>query len=366
LKIDDVPELRSRLNKLALEQLTAEDYIPVTWLDSEIRLESINLGTLDQLNLLSPFGVDNPKPKFLVEGVHIANMRKIGSDSTHLKLTIEEKGANLDGVGFGLGSLADHISPVEKLSLIGELTVNEWNNIRKPQIFIQDIAVKSWQLFDYRGGSRIKNLRSMVPAENRKWIFFDREHYEKFTSSLEENETFLIDTKEQAEAMDISQANLVFVDLPTSEVIIYQLIQGKLPARIYACFLKKSSDFLSTFPTRDHFKWFYAFLLQQGTINLTKYGDVIAKKRGWTRETIFFMSRVFYELDFVTINNGLITLTKDKQKRDLTDSKTYRLKQEQYSLENELLFSSFQQLKNWFNQYLDESVINEEAIKEWI
>jgi single-stranded-DNA-specific exonuclease len=366
LEIDDVPELRSRLNKLTLEQLTAEDYIPVTWLDSEIRLESINLGTLDQLNLLSPFGVDNPKPKFLVEGVHIANMRKIGSDSTHLKLTIEEKGANLDGVGFGLGSLADHISPVEKLSLIGELTVNEWNNIRKPQIFIQDIAVKSWQLFDYRGGSRIKNLRSMVPAENRKWIFFDREHYEKFTSSLEENETFLIDTKEQAEAMDISQANLVFVDLPTSEEIIYQLIQGKLPARIYACFLKKSSDFLSTFPTRDHFKWFYAFLLQQGTINLTKYGDVIAKKRGWTRETIFFMSRVFYELDFVTINNGLITLTKDKQKRDLTDSKTYRLKQEQYSLENELLFSSFQQLKNWFNQYLDESVINEEAIKEWI
>jgi single-stranded-DNA-specific exonuclease len=365
LKIDDVAELRTRLNKLASEQLTKGDYIPITWLDSEIKLDSINIGTLDQINLLSPFGVDNPKPKVLVDGVHIANMKKIGSDSTHLKLTIEEKGANLDGVGFGLGSLADHISPVEKISLIGELTINEWNNIRKPQIFIHDVTVKSWQLFDYRGGSRLKNLRSMVPKENRKWIFFDKEHYEKFTSSLEPNEIFLIDTYEQAEFMDIAQANIVFVDLPPSEEIIGRLIKGKNPARIYACFLKKSSDFLSTFPTRDHFKWYYAFLLKQGTINLTKYGDVIAKKRGWTRETIFFMSRVFYELDFVTINNGLITLTKQALKRDLTDSRTYRLKQEQCSLESELLFSSFQQLKNWFNQFLDESVTNEEAIKEW-
>ena len=292
-------------------------------------------------------------------------MKKIGSDSTHLKLTIEEEGANLDGVGFGLGILADHISPIEKISLIGELSINEWNNIRKPQIFIQDVAVKSWQLFDYRGGSRLKTLRSAVPTDHRKWIFFDHEHHEKFHSSLKADETFLIETKEQAKMMDLSQANIVFVDLPPSAEIICELIKGKKPARIYACFLKKSSDFLSTFPTRDHFKWYYAFLLQQGTINLTQYGDTIAKKRGWTRETIFFMSRVFYELDFVTINNGLITLTKEKQKRDLTDSRTYRLKQEQYSLENELLFSSFQQLKNWFNQYLEESVLNEEAIKEW-
>jgi single-stranded-DNA-specific exonuclease len=364
LKIDDVNELRSRLNQLASEQLTEEDYIPVTWLDSEIQLETIDLGTLDQINLLSPFGVDNPKPKVLVEGAQIANMRKIGSEQNHLKITIEQSGSSLDGVGFGLGSLADHISPVEKISLIGELAINEWNNIRKPQIFVQDVAVKSWQLFDYRGGSRLKNLRSIVPEENRQWIFFDNEHYEKFTSRGNKD-AILIDAKEHAESVDISNANIVFVDLPPSKDIICQLIKGKKPARIYACFFKKSSDFLSTFPTRDHFKWYYALLLQQGTINLTKYGDVIAKKRGWSKETIFFMSKVFYELEFVTINNGLITLTRQAQKRDLTDSRTYRLKQEQYSLENELLFSSFQQLKSWFNQYLEKSVTNEEAIKEW-
>ena len=44
-------------------------------------------------------------------------------------------GTSLDGVGFGLGSVCDHISPVSKVSVIGELSINEWNNRKKPQIF---------------------------------------------------------------------------------------------------------------------------------------------------------------------------------------------------------------------------------------
>jgi single-stranded-DNA-specific exonuclease len=77
------------------------------------------------------------------------------------------------------------------------------------------------------------------------------------------------------------------------------------------------------------------------------------------------MSKVFSELDFVTINNGFITLKSGAQKRDLTDSKTYQTKQAQYELERELLFSSFPELKGWFDQVIQESVETEEAIKEW-
>jgi single-stranded-DNA-specific exonuclease len=77
------------------------------------------------------------------------------------------------------------------------------------------------------------------------------------------------------------------------------------------------------------------------------------------------MSKVFSELDFVTINNGFITLNKQSQKRDLTDSRSYQTKQAQYALERDLLFSSFQELKDWFDQVIQESVEIEEAIKEW-
>lgn len=365
IKIADMDELRSRLNQLAAEQLTAEDLTPVTWLDSRVDLSAIDLKTLEEMERLSPFGVDNPKPRLLIDDVQISSMRKIGSEQNHLKMTIEHEGSSLDGVGFGLGSLADQISPLARLSLIGELSINEWNNIRKPQIFIQDMAVDSWQLFDFRGGHRFNLLEKIVPKDNRKWILFEKHMYEKFPPVYQE-EAILVETKEDAESLELNGKNVIFVDMPSSKELMSGLIKGKNPARIYAYFFKKSSDFLSTLPTREHFKWYYAFLVKQGEIDLNKYGEVIAKKRGWSGETIFFMSRVFSELDFVTINNGFITLNRKAPKRDLTDSITYRMKQEQFSLENELLFSSYRQLKNWFDQHLLGSVMNEEANKEWI
>ena len=362
LNLEDVAELRSRLNQLANEQLSEEDFVPVTVLDHQINVDAINLDALDELNLLAPFGMDNPKPKVLINHVQISTMRKIGSEQNHLKVLVNENGANLDGIGFGLGSLVDHISPASKISLIGELAINEWNNIRKPQIFIQDIAVESWQLFDHRGVKRIHSMTQNIPIEKRKYIFFNKEQFDKIDPALS-TEAILIQDEIDAKGFDSQQANVVLVDFPPSKELLCHLFNGKQPARIYAYFYKESSDFFSTLPTRDHFKWFYAFLLKKGPIDLRRHGDEIAKHRGWSTETITFMSKVFSELDFVTINNGFITLNKQSQKRDLTDSITYQTKQAQFILERDLLFSSFQQLKSWFDQVIEESVHIEEAIK---
>ncbi|ETI66966.1 single-stranded-DNA-specific exonuclease RecJ [Neobacillus vireti] len=365
LKLEDVAELRTRLNNLAEEQLTEADFVPVTYLDEEIRLEDISVSSVEEMSLLSPFGMDNPKPKVLINNATIASMRKIGSEQNHLKVLVNEADANLDGVGFGLGALVDQISPASKISFIGELSINEWNNIRKPQIFIHDIAVNSWQLFDYRGQKRMSAIAQSVPAENRKFIIFNKEHLEKMSPELMAD-TIHVQDIEEAKALNCNQANIVLVDFPPSKEILVVLLKGKQPARVYAYFYKKSSDFFSTVPTRDHFKWFYAFLVKKGPIDLKRYGEDIAKHRGWSQETINFMAKVFSELDFVTINNGFISLTTGAQKRDLSDSRTYQTKQMQYALERDLLFSSFHDLKGWFDQVIQESVETEEAITEWI
>ncbi|MFB3165806.1 single-stranded-DNA-specific exonuclease RecJ [Neobacillus sp. 179-C4.2 HS] len=361
LKLEDVSDLRQRLNNLANEQLTKDDFIPITTLDHQIKVDEINLSALGELNLLAPFGMDNPKPKVLISNVQISTMRKIGSEQNHLKVLVNDNGTNLDGIGFGLGPLVDHISPASKISIIGELAVNEWNNIRKPQIFIQDVSVETWQLFDHRGVKRINSMVKSIPNEKRNYIIFNKEQLEKIDPALRSEVIFIKDEAE-AKGFDSHQANVVLVDLPPSKELLHHLFKGKRPARIYTYFHKENSDFFSTIPTRDHFKWFYGFLLKKGPIDIGRYGDDIAKHRGWSTETITFMSKVFSELDFVTINNGFITLNKQSQKRDLTDSITYQTKQAQYELERDLLFSSFQQLKSWFDQVIEESVTIEEAI----
>lgn len=356
LNITNVDELRQRLNQLAQEQLNEEDLIPITHIDTEISLQDIHIEAIEEMNKLAPYGMDNPKPKVLIKEVNIESIRKIGSEQNHLKLILEHNGTSLDGVGFGLGSVCDHISPVSKVSVIGELSINEWNNRKKPQIFLQDLTVPSWQLFDSRGSKKLMQIANEVPAEQTKWIVFQEQWLAKIQQTLGNSEVLFISSPEVAEKLQLDHCHVVLIDLPPSKEILVRLFSRKKVSRIYAHFYKAESDYFSTIPTRDHFKWYYALLAKKGPFDLKKYGDTLAKHRGWTRATVDFMSQVFFELDFVTMDNGLITLNKSAGNHDLSESKTYQLKHAQLEIEKDLLFSSFHQLKDWFDQVFQETI----------
>jgi single-stranded-DNA-specific exonuclease len=366
LNIDDVVELRRRLNELAAEHLSEEMLIPVTKLDGEFEIQEIQLDAVKEMLLLAPFGMENPKPKVLLKNAGISNYRKIGSDQNHLKITLEKKGFILDTIGFGLGRLYDEVSPTSSISVIGELSINEWNNIQKPQLFLQDMAVEHWQLFDWRGNNRAGQLFKNLILTDTKFIVFNQESKDTFSKWLSQDSITFISNEEEARMLDLQEKNVVLLDFPPSKEIVNQLLLGKKPGRIYPHFYKKDSAFFNTMPTREHFKWYYAFLAKKAPFDLKRFGDDLAKHRGWSKETIDFMSQVFFELDFATINNGLISLEKIAPKRDLTESKTYQQRQAQFTLEKELLYSSFNQLKDWFESIFQESVENREAKEEWI
>jgi len=367
LQIDDVPELRMRLNQLAAEQLTEEDFIPVVSLDGAVHIEEASIQTIEEMSLLAPFGVSNPKPKVLLDSVELAGIRKIGANQNHLKFQFAEEDKQLDGVGFGLGHYADHIAPHAKVAVIGELSINEWNNMKKPQIFVKDVAVDHWQLFDYRGKGQVEKWLTEILPTKRKIIIFSAETMKQYPFLQDYPDVMLIQTEQDVERLEGINSYLVLMDLPMSREILQKIIRNQQPERIYVHFFHQQDHFLSTMPTRDHFKWFYAFLAKKGPLDLGRYGDDLAAYRGWSRNTIDFISKVFFELDFVTIDNGLIMLKTNAKKRELTDSISYQRKKEQFELEKELVYSSYQQLFDWFNQELIQEVIDlEEETKQWI
>src|SRR5690606_1099431 len=100
-------------------------------------------------------------------------------------------------------------------------------------IFIRDLKISEWQLFDYRGQKYAEQLLQSVP--DGKWIFFDEEIYRKFRQHLRaEDETVLIDSPEEGKQMDVNEQNIVLPDLPPSLKHLENLFSGKAPARIYA------------------------------------------------------------------------------------------------------------------------------------
>src|SRR5690606_1051948 len=112
----------------------------------------------------------------------------------------------------------------------------------------------------------------------------------------------------------------------------------------------------------EQFKWLFAFLKKRGTFDFKKHGDELAKHKGWSRESIFFMLQVFFELGFVTLNNGLTELAESPGKRDLSEAPIYKKREQQIALEQKLLYASYKDLKEWF----DAKVSAKEEEQIWI
>ncbi|WP_145453428.1 DHH family phosphoesterase, partial [Staphylococcus epidermidis] len=65
LSVTDVEELRSRLNVAARDQLSEKDLVPFTDIDAEALLSEVGVDSIKELDMLAPYGVGNPKPKFM-------------------------------------------------------------------------------------------------------------------------------------------------------------------------------------------------------------------------------------------------------------------------------------------------------------
>lgn len=90
----------------------------------------------------------------------------MGKEKQHLKLALsqarDEVSCSVEAIGFGKGSLAGLITQAAKVDVLGELSINEWNGVRKPQIVMQDLKITHMQLFDWRGAGQLSAKLNML------------------------------------------------------------------------------------------------------------------------------------------------------------------------------------------------------------
>ncbi len=342
LPLENLEPLQQKLNEQARVCLTEDNLIKTTSIDATCELKDVTIDTIEQLEKLAPFGMKNPRPQILFEQLDIQSIRRIGTNQSHIKMIFEREGVTLDSVGFGFGYVFDEIANNSKVNVVGGLSINEWNNFRKPQLMIQDMSVSSWQLFDFRGARKMKEL----PMDRSVFVAFNREAIKDL--ELQSIATEIVD----ASNAQIDGKYVVFLDMPPSKEVITKMLANHFPERIYVLFHQMENHFFNTLPTREHFTWFYKQLFQKKKLNANLYATELARLKGWSKETIHFMAKVFSELGFVTVQDGMISLVENVQKRDLTDSKTYQHKQEQLELEQVFIYSNYQQLKCWFDKIL--------------
>jgi single-stranded-DNA-specific exonuclease len=137
---DQVPRFEETLNRLAREQLTAADCVPLLAIDAEVRLEEIDEPLLQFIEQLEPFGEGNPQPVLLARGVALAGApTRIGREQQHLRLTFRQGDRLVRGIGFGMGNrLADTAAGV--LDIVFTPQRHTWNGREELQLVLRDLA----------------------------------------------------------------------------------------------------------------------------------------------------------------------------------------------------------------------------------
>jgi len=346
IPLENADAVKEALNTSFRDTVAPEEMKFVTKVQATLAIEDINENVIEEISMLAPFGMGNPKPLFQVKSIP-SDIRQLGAEKNHLKMQMTENGASIDLIAFQMGELYWKIASHTPVSIVGELGMNEWNGNRKVQLRVEDIQINNWQLFDYRG--KQNNLLKQTFDPQRSEVFLYR--------SLEGK------SKTLKHAQEITYANvtgigghcdaLYIMDLPPDENHIEHIIYQLQPKVIYMCTHIENSSYFSTYTSRDDFKWVYGLLMKNSPINLKKIAKAIMDKKKWSQERMKFIFNVFLELEFVMINNGMISVQKQPESKDLTESVTFSQRIQKEKMERIFYYSNYTELRSRFSSYLE-------------
>ena len=267
-------------------------------LDEELDLETLSLETVKSFERLAPFGMDNQKPVFYIKDFQVESARTMGSGNAHLKLKVSKGEASFEVVAFGQGRLATEFAQTKNLELAVKLSVNQWNGQTTLQLMLVDARVDGVQLFNIR--SKTASLPAGVPVLD-------------FTKDLP----------------DLAGASAVVVgNIPEDIESLRQIFQEHDFQAVYFKNEIAKAYYLTGYGSRDQYAKLYKTIYQYPEFDVRYKLKDLAAYLKIQQILLVKMIQIFQELGFVTIENGIMKVNKEAEKREIAESRIYqKLKQ---------------------------------------
>ncbi|MGX7195135.1 single-stranded-DNA-specific exonuclease RecJ [Enterococcus olivae] len=345
LSVEHLPVLKEKLNQY-MEEHQLEGGMSLT-IDAVLPLSDVSVPFIESLKHLSPFGMDNPVPNFLFEKVAVSNSRRIGADNKHLKFTLmDETRHQLEGIGFGFGPQELEFQS-DDLSVIGQLSINEWNGNRIPQLMLEDYQVKELQVFDYRPKKYHQKLQF---EEKTLYVSFSEKQAERWKSRVNQAIVVVKDTEPFQVTADQDFEQLVFLDCPIELDAVREITQEIQASRIYLLCVAEDEAYLDGMGSREQYAKLFKFIAQQEKVDVRYKLSVVSDYLKIPQKLLIFMIQVFSELGFVTITDGVMQRVEKPANHPLTESNTYQTRLKKIKTEEFLLLSDLTTLKNWLSK----------------
>jgi single-stranded-DNA-specific exonuclease len=140
IKQENIPAFRQKFLEAADKALKDQDVVAKLHLDAKINFSELTFDFMESLNLLEPFGNENPHPVLYSEAMQVWPPKIVGK--YHLKLFLEQGDRMLEGIAFGLADRKEQIRR-KNISLRIAFTphINLFLNKASIQLQVRDFQV---------------------------------------------------------------------------------------------------------------------------------------------------------------------------------------------------------------------------------
>lgn len=143
LSKENFPALVGKMQDYASKKIANTDTKAVLEIDCEIPSDDLTLEFLDEMEKLSPFGVANQRPRFLLKDFKPHFPKTVGKNSDHLKFAVEINRNLQNVIAFRLGEYIEDLRSAHSIDLVVELERNIWNGSEKLSLQALDFKINA-------------------------------------------------------------------------------------------------------------------------------------------------------------------------------------------------------------------------------
>ncbi len=328
LPIENIEQLEKVLNDYLDTRIHGE-IIQEIEIDAAIEMSDITVKNINDMDKLRPFGTDFSAPLLSLMNAELTDVKQIGQNQAHLKMTVQN---TLNALMWNEGARMSELPVGSQVKLAGTLQLNEWNGNVQPQMIVRHIKQDAMQMIDFRNVH--PNSYKFLKDERAALIIHPRknklnEHYFHYGETIS------------------GYDKVIFRDLPDSEEKFLDTYNSVDATLIYFIFHTPRQLYFEGMPTAEKFKLLYKCIMIKPEIDLEKEGGYLLQTINVSPDTLLFMLDVYHELGLIIKEGQLIKKQEVDKKVDLLSSSTYQARLNQLKLESKLLFSSFDELKQF-------------------
>jgi single-stranded-DNA-specific exonuclease len=138
---DRMDAFKRAANTFVDSKLTKDDLKKKIHIDTKLNFNNIGVRFLDNMKMLSPFGVGNPKPIFLTEMAEIVAQPKT-INGKHSKFLLKQNGKMFEALGWGRGDWADLEYRGDLVDLVYSLQISHYMGDERLNLSLEDIKIR--------------------------------------------------------------------------------------------------------------------------------------------------------------------------------------------------------------------------------